>query len=75
VFHENLKRIRSAKGFTQASLAEALGSAVRNVSNWEQGHRDPSLSTIRQIAQLLRVSVAELMEGEPAPARKPRQRK
>jgi transcriptional regulator with XRE-family HTH domain len=65
VFKDNLKRIRAEKGFTQARLAEAMKCPLRNVQNWEQGHREPSLQTLREIAGTLGVSLAELLEGEP----------
>jgi transcriptional regulator with XRE-family HTH domain len=66
MFHENLKRFRDAKGLTQAGLAEAMKTSLRNVQNWEQGIRDPSLQTLRQLASILGVSLSELVHEEPA---------
>jgi transcriptional regulator with XRE-family HTH domain len=73
MFHVNLKRYREEKGLTQATLAEALAVSLRNVQNWEQGQREPSLETLRQLARVLGVTVSDLVEGEP-PA-KPGKRK
>jgi transcriptional regulator with XRE-family HTH domain len=74
MFHDNLKRLREEKGLTQATLAEAVGTSLRNVQNWEQGRRDPSLQTLRQLAGVLGVTLAELVDEEP-PAKKTRKGK
>jgi transcriptional regulator with XRE-family HTH domain len=74
MFHDNLKRLREEKGLTQAALADAVETSLRNVQNWEQGRRDPSLQTLRELANALGVTLAELMEGEP-PVKKTRKRK
>jgi transcriptional regulator with XRE-family HTH domain len=73
MFKDNLKRIRTEKGFTQASLAEAIGNSYRNVQNWEQGQREPSLQSLRDLAGALGVSLADLVEGEP-PTKKGRKK-
>jgi transcriptional regulator with XRE-family HTH domain len=70
MFHDNLKHYREEKGLTQAALAAALKTSLRNVQNWEQGIRDPSLSTLRQLAGVLRISLAELVDEVPPPAKR-----
>jgi transcriptional regulator with XRE-family HTH domain len=57
----NLKRIREAKGLTQEQLAEASGYSQQYLSGVEQGHRNPTIITIYEIAQALGVSHVELV--------------
>ena len=52
-------RIRSARtfaGFTQESLAEALGVSRTAVARWESGDIEPRLHNIVRMAELLCVS-------------------
>jgi transcriptional regulator with XRE-family HTH domain len=71
LFHVNLKRLREAAGFTQATLADRLDTSLRTYQGWEQGHREPPLSTVRMIARVLDVSADELLaEAETPPAKK-----
>ena len=37
----DLKKIRTDSGLTQAAFAEILGVSVRTVQDWEQGRRTP----------------------------------
>lgn len=74
---DNLKRLRQVAGFTQASLADAMKVSLRNVQNWEQGHREPALTALRQLGAALGVSLDELV-AEPVkepPAKKKREGK
>jgi transcriptional regulator with XRE-family HTH domain len=76
MFHENLKRLREAKGLTQAALAEALGAPLRTVQGWEQGRREPALEMVGRIARTLGVSADALLEEKaPAAPKKARKRK
>jgi transcriptional regulator with XRE-family HTH domain len=69
----NFKRLRVAAGLTQVRLAEALDTSLRNVQNWEQGHREMGLSQLPKLARVLGTTIDELLaEPAPAPKKKPR---
>jgi transcriptional regulator with XRE-family HTH domain len=55
-YAETLKELRKEAGLTQADLAERLGVEQPTVQRWEGGRREPSLSTLEQIARVLGVS-------------------
>lgn len=63
-FGEKIKQLREEKGMTQQSLAEKLYVTRQAVSRWECGARYPDLLTAKKIAQILDVSVDELLSGE-----------
>ena len=63
-FGEQIKQLREEKGMTQQSLAEKLYVTRQAVSRWECGARYPDLLTAKKIAQVLDVSVDELLSGE-----------
>ena len=58
----NIRRFREAKGLTQEQLAEVLGVTVGTV--WETEKTQPDIDTLQRIAQVLEVSVEELIYGE-----------
>ena len=63
-FGEQLRRAREAKGMTQQSLAEQLYVTRQSVSRWECGDRYPDLLTTTRIAQILEVSLDDLLSGK-----------
>lgn len=63
-FGEKLKSIRESKGMTQQTLAEQIYVTRQAVSRWECGARFPDLLTAKKIAQILEVSIDELVSGE-----------
>lgn len=66
-FHENLKRLREAKGLTQAQVAEAMGSAKNTYIGYEKGTREPRLSELKKLAEVLGVDLGKLcLEGSEA---------
>ena len=62
-FGEKIKQLREEKGMTQQSLADKLYVTRQAVSRWEHGVRCPDLLTVKKIAQVLDVSVDELLSG------------
>lgn len=60
----NIKKFREEKGYRQDDLAEQLHVTRQAVSNWENGKTQPDLETLQKIAQVLEVSVEELIYGE-----------
>ncbi|MBQ4039863.1 MAG: helix-turn-helix domain-containing protein, partial [Oscillospiraceae bacterium] len=59
-----IKRLREAKGMTQAELAEILGVSDKAVSKWETAKGLPDITLIEHLAKALNVSVLELMSGK-----------
>ncbi len=58
-----LRRLRGAKGLTQAELARRAKITDEYVSMLESGAKqNPSLAVLRRLAKALGVSVAELLE-------------
>lgn len=70
---KNLKKYRANKGYSQSEFASKLYVTRQCVSKWEQGVTEPDVETLIKIAELLDVSVDELVTGdgetECAPAR------
>ena len=61
-----IRRLREAKGLTQAELAEQIAVTDKAVSKWETGKGLPDIALIEPLAAALGVSVTELMSGETA---------
>lgn len=57
----NLKRLRTERGYSQNSLAVEVGITPFMVSYLETGRRVGSLGTIIKIADVLNVSIDELV--------------
>ena len=53
---QNVKRIRLKKGLTQEAFAEISGFSQQYISSLEQGHRNPTIVTIYELATALGVS-------------------
>ena len=64
-FGNRLCVLRRKAGFSQNELGKALGVTNKAVSKWENGKAKPTLETIRRLADLLSVSVSELLENHP----------
>ena len=52
-FGEKLKELRTAAGMTQARLASASSVPIGTIRDYEQGKRDPLLSTAQKLAHAL----------------------
>ena len=59
---ENLKKIRLEKKMSQGDICRALGVDRGYISNLESGKRNPTLATIKRIADALDVSVDRLLK-------------
>lgn len=55
--------LRKAHRITQVQLAQTLGVSQQTITAYETGHRRIQVSALPVIAQALRVSVAELIDG------------
>lgn len=63
-FGEKLKQLREGKGMTQQKIADKLYVTRQAVSRWECGARYPDLLTAKKIAEILEVSLDEMLSGE-----------
>lgn len=61
IFKENLKQLRIEKGLGQVELANALGVSKGVISLWENGLREPSMSSLIVIAKYFNVSIDYLV--------------
>jgi transcriptional regulator with XRE-family HTH domain len=59
-----IAQIREDAGFTQSSLARAIGTSQSAISQIEAGERNPSYEMLRQIAEALGVSTPYLVGAE-----------
>lgn len=58
-----IRALREQNHLTQAALAEKLNVSDKAVSKWETGRGYPDITLLESIAQVFRVSVAELLSG------------
>ena len=59
---ENLKKIRAKKKLSQGALARLLEVGKGYISNIESGKKNPTLATIKKLADALGVSASELLK-------------
>lgn len=62
-FGKRVRQLRLAKGFTQESLADAVGLHRTYIGNIERGEESVSVDNAAKIAKALKVSLAELVKG------------
>ena len=62
---ENIKLIRTQKGYSQEILAQQLGVVRQTVSKWEKGLSVPDAELLAKLAELLDVPVSDLLGSEP----------
>ena len=64
-FCKQLRAVRIKRGFTQQALADAVGIALRSYQCYEQGTREPSLSLLVSISDVLEVPTDFLLCRDP----------
>jgi len=64
-FGQRLRHLRRARGLTLAELGARVGRAPSVLSLMENGHREPRLSLVEQLAGALSVPVGELLSKQP----------
>lgn len=70
----NVRRARWAAGLTQEEAAAASGVDLRHYQDIETGRVDPKLSTLRTLAQNLRVTIGAFVDLDPAATARARER-
>ena len=63
-FSQKIIELRKDKGFTQKTFAESIGTTDKVVWTYEKGKCEPSLAMLKQIAEVLGVSVGYLIGAE-----------
>jgi transcriptional regulator with XRE-family HTH domain len=58
---ENIKHLRKRAGYTQERFAEAVGIKRSVVGAYEEGRAEPRLQTLKKIAEVLQVTVDQLI--------------
>ena len=67
VFSANLKRFRVARGYSQAKLAEKIGSSYHYVGMLETKKKFPSSEMIQKLSYALSIDPTELFMKEISP--------
>ena len=63
-FGQFISSLRKEKGWTQLELAEKLNVTDKAVSKWERGIGFPDIKMIEPLAEVLGVSILEIMSSE-----------
>lgn len=58
---ENIKKYRKQKGLTQKILASKVGVTASTITKYEKGDLEPSLDTIKKIANVLDVPMSTII--------------
>ncbi len=58
-----ISRLRKEQDMTQPALADKMGVSFQAVSNWERGTSMPDISKLPELAEILGISVDELLGG------------
>ena len=61
---KRIAALRKEKGLKQDALAEILGVSPQAVSKWENDQTCPDIGLLPKLAELLEVSVDELLSGK-----------
>ena len=61
MFNKNLKLYRKEKGFSQEQLALRLNVVRQTISKWEKGFSLPDAELLTKLAEILDVSVSDLL--------------
>ena len=61
MYGKRIKELRIGKGFTQADLAELLGTTQKTISKYETEYLDLSTATIIALCKFLEVSADYLL--------------
>ena len=59
-----IRQLREAHHLTQSQLADILGVTAKAVSKWERDLSCPDINSLPSLAEVLGVSVEELMQVE-----------
>ena len=60
-FAANLRRLRSARGLSQAALAKKISGYPQGIGAWERGEVSPTITSLAALAEALGVEAYELL--------------
>jgi transcriptional regulator with XRE-family HTH domain len=63
-FAANLRRRRKALGLSQEQLGARANIQMADISRYENGTRDPRITTIARLAAALDVAIADLLTSD-----------
>lgn len=63
-FAENLRRRRKELGLSQEQLGTRADIQMADISRYENGGRDPRITTVARLAAALEVTIAELLASK-----------
>ena len=61
---KQINRLRKERKYTQAHLAELLGTKPTTVASWEQGRNKPLMDKVQKMAIIFNVPISEIVGGE-----------
>lgn len=61
---KQIKRLRKERKYTQAHLAELLGTKPTTVASWEQGRNKPLMDKVQKMAIIFNVPISKIVGGE-----------
>ena len=67
MLQENIKAFRKDRGLTQEELAIRVNVVRQTISKWEKGLSVPDADMLQKIAEVLEVSVSQLLGREEEP--------
>lgn len=60
----NIRQLRTEKGYSQAALAEKIGVSQQAVTQWETGDAMPRADKLPELARLLGCKVDDLLSKQ-----------
>ena len=64
-FGTQIKKLRNSRNLTQEQLAQKLNVSRQTISSWENNRNLPDLEMIVHISQLFKMSLDQLILGDP----------
>jgi transcriptional regulator with XRE-family HTH domain len=61
---ENIKYLRTLKGWTQKQLGKTVGASLARISNYEKGISDPSIELLNHFSEIFNVTIDELINKD-----------
>ena len=63
MLQDNIRSLRKARGLSQEEVAQRLHITRQTLTKWENGLSVPDAQLLLKLAEILEVSVAQLLEG------------
>lgn len=64
ILQENLKRLRTLKDLSRKDISKELNIPYSTYAGWENGFRDPNISTLQSIANYHKINMSNLLNTE-----------